>query len=367
MSRALYVAAGGGGDALAALMLSRAIQGGGPEPVVLSYSWDRYLIDPSPGPRVVSEFASLQQVTEHAWEVTAESSLPGGGVSGLALLARHTPARFVLIDPSQGAAGIRQELRELISQLPVDHVTLVDVGGDVAAHGDESTLLSPLGDSLALAAITDLPVPTNVAIVGLGLDGELPDGEVRGELIDGGAEITRLGAVHVQPYLSALEHHPSEATMLVAAAAMGVTGRAEIRDKGALVPVNDHGADVFLCSRESILGHNAVAQKLTDTQSFSEAESITREFCGRTELDHERRKARALADNRPNEPGVDELQTRFQEYRRAAAVRGVDLVSFRRLTEVLGKHRYDPPAVRALIGNLAFPDLPLCRLMDPPE
>ena len=42
----------------------------------------------------------------------------------------------------------------------------------------------------------------------------------------------------VEPYLSALEHHPSEATMPVAAAATQVTGWAETRDKGASVRLN---------------------------------------------------------------------------------------------------------------------------------
>jgi hypothetical protein len=93
-----------------------------------------------------------------------------------------------------------------------------------------------------------------------------------------------------------------------------------------------------------------------------QAEAITREICGHTELDHERRKADALAHHRASEPAADELLARFQQYQHDAAVRGADLVSFRRLTEVLGKHRYDPPGMRTLVGNLAVPDLPLCRI-----
>jgi hypothetical protein len=363
MNTALYVAAGGGGDALAALMLARAIEDDGRLPTVVSYSWDRYLIDPAPGPRHVRDFEGLRRLTDHTWQVIADSGLRAGGTSGLSLLARHTPARFVLMDPALGAVGIRQQLRELIDHLSVDQVTLVDVGGDVAAHGDEATLLSPLADSLALAAVVELPVPAVVAIVGLGLDGELPEDRVRDDLLGIGAETRKLAAVHVRPYLSTLEHHPSEATMLTAAAALGVTGRAEIRDKGALVALHARSADAFLAAPDAVLGLNTVAQKLTDTQSLDQADTITREVCGHTELDHERRKAQALAHHRPPEPGAAELRARFQEYRRAAASRGADLVSFRRLTEVLGMRHYDPPSMRALIGDFAFPDLPLCRIV----
>jgi hypothetical protein len=56
------------------------------------------------------------------------------------------------------------------------------------------------------------------------------------------------------------------------------------------------------------------------------------------------------------------MRKRLHQYLHDAAVRGATLVSFRRLTEVLGKHHYDPPAIRSLIGNLAIPNLPLCRI-----
>lgn len=172
MSRPLYVAAGGGGDALAALTVRDAMDDSGTPPVVASYSWDRYLIDPAPGPRSPTDFSRLERLTEHCWEVTGDSRLKAVGTSGLTVLARHTPARFVLLDPRDGAVGLRRQISELVDYLSADRVTLVDVGGDVAARGDEPTLLSPLGDSLALAALVGLPVATDAAIVGPGVDGE---------------------------------------------------------------------------------------------------------------------------------------------------------------------------------------------------
>jgi hypothetical protein len=358
----VYLAAGGGGDALAALIIRHAIEPAGAPPVVLSYSWDRYIIDPTPGPRSPLDFADLGRLTETCREVTAGSRLLTGGVSGLTLLAQHTHARFVLMDPTRGAAGIRQQLRELIDLLSADSVMLVDVGGDVAAHGNEPTLLSPLGDSLALAALTDLPVPTNAAVLGLGLDGELPDSDVRFDLAAAGASCLTLGPDEVKPYLVALEHHPSEATMLVAAAATHVRGQAEIRDTGALVHLTPASAEAYLLPSERLLDLNRVAQALQSSRSFAEAEAVTAALCGRTELDHERRKAHALAHNRPAEPPAADLRRRFEEYRHAAADRGVDFVSFRRLTEILGMHRYQPPAIRKVVEDSAFEHLPLCRL-----
>jgi len=61
------------------------------------------------------------------------------------------------MDPTGGAVGIRQQIRELIGLLSAGSVMLVDVGGDVAAHGDEPTLLSPLGADVSRSI--DRPPP----------------------------------------------------------------------------------------------------------------------------------------------------------------------------------------------------------------
>jgi hypothetical protein len=362
VSPTLLVAAGGGGDALAALMVGRALGRTDHEPVVASYSWDRYLIDPTPGPRTSTDFTGLRRLTEHAWEVTRDSQLVTRGMSGLAILARCTAARFVLLDPTGGAAGLRTQLHELADYLSADAVTLVDVGGDVAARGCEPGLLSPLADSLALAAVAKLPIHAEAVVAGPGLDGELSGAHVREEMAAAGATRHRLGSPHVRDYLAALDHHPSEATTLLAAAALGVTGRVEIRDSATLVALDADGAEMFVTSCDELIARNAVATALLDSQSLDEAEAIVRGICGRTELDHERTKAATTGATAAEMLTPEELRVRLNAYRAKAASRGVDLVTFRRLTEVLGRREYIPALVRAVAGELAYDDLPLCRL-----
>jgi hypothetical protein len=55
----LLVAAGGGGDALASLLLSRQLSADSKVPVVASYSWDRRILDPLPGPRSITDFGGV--------------------------------------------------------------------------------------------------------------------------------------------------------------------------------------------------------------------------------------------------------------------------------------------------------------------
>ena len=256
----------------------------------------------------------------HGVAVTPSSSIgmngiPGTGASG------STGCTFCV--------GLRVQLHELIERFAAGSVTLIDVGGDVVATGTEPTLSSPLADALALAAATGLPVRTDVAVAGPGLDGELAEPNVRAVLATAGSDCHRLSASDAKGFLAALNRHPSEATTLLAASALGISGLAEIRDSAALVPVNEASADFFVTTGEAALGRNAVARRLMGTRSLDEAEAAVHEICGFTELDHERAKAHALAGSPERETTRAELRARLEEYRISARARGVDLGSFR--------------------------------------
>ena len=355
----LLVAAGGGGDALASLLVSRRLRNDGEIPIVASYSWDRRILDPMPGPRSSADFEVTQRLTPRNIEITAESRLYSGGLSTLRLLAEETSAQFILLDPSNGALGMRQQLIELVEHFAFASVLLVDVGGDLIATGTEERLRSPLADSLALATLADFPVPVQVVIAGPGLDGELAPSYVRSRcLAVGGAFFGRLVASDVEPYFPALAQHPSEATTLLAAAAVGVTGRAEIRDNADVVSLDDGSADVYVLDASSAVASNQIAKKLMTTRSMAEAEAATVAICGRSELDYERRKATILVSAKP--PTAEEMRDRLQNYWSSSTARGITLATFRRLGEVMRLTSYDAKLIRALAGAHADRRLALC-------
>jgi hypothetical protein len=357
--RTLLVAAGGGGDALASLLVSGWLRDDGEVPIVVSYSWDRRILDPTPGPRSPADFEGTCRLTPRNVEITADSRLHSGGLSTLRLLAEATPAQFVLLDPSNGALGMRQQLIELVERFAFGSVLLVDVGGDLVATGTEEDLRSPLADALALAALADFPVPVRVAIAGPGLDGELGPSYVRSRCIAlGGEPSGRLVASDVEPYFPALAQHPSEATTLLAAAALGVTGRAEIRDNADLVSLDNRSADVYVLDASAAVTSNQLAHKLITTHSLAEAEAATVAICGRSELDYERRKATILLAMRPPTPA--EMRHRLQSYWSSSTTRGITLATFRRLAEIMGLTTYDANLIRALAGTHADRRLALC-------
>jgi len=355
----LLVAAGGGGDALASLLVSHRLLDDGELPIVASYSWDRRILDHMPGPRFPEDFEATRRLTPRSVEIIAHSRLHSGGVSSLQLLAEATSGRFVLLDPSNGAVGMRQQLIELVEHFAYASVLLVDVGGDLIAAGTEEDLRSPLADALALASLADFPIPVRVAIAGPGLDGELAASYVRARCTSVGGELFgRLAAADVEPYFPALAQHPSEATTLLAAAALEMTGRAEIRDSAGLVSLDGGSADVYVLDASAAVATNQLAQALVTTHSMVEAEEVTVAICGRSELDYERRKATRLQAMKP--PPATEMRERLQSYWSFATARGITLATFRRLAEVMHLTTYDADLVRTLAGARADRRLALC-------
>ncbi|MFI8179244.1 DUF1152 domain-containing protein [Actinacidiphila glaucinigra] len=329
----LIVAAGGGGDAVAAAMLDAALYGDGDPAVILTYAWDRLIVDPLPGPRSPADFNGLRQLTPsvHVVPADAEPVAPAG--STLPRLAAALPHSLALIDPRRGAVGIVQQLDELIAKLSPESVDLLDVGGDILARGDEPTLKSPLADALTLAACAQLKMPVRLLIAGPGLDGELP----AGDLIEALGPIAHtLTAEDLEPIASILEWHPSEATAMLGATARGVRGLCEIRDAGLPVPLTDEGPTVHEAELDNALHRNTLSRALVSTSSLQEAEQHSREICGYSEIDYERNKALWLSEQRAVPLDPDNILGELSRFEAEARSRGITHTTFRRLTESLG-------------------------------
>ncbi|MBQ0868115.1 DUF1152 domain-containing protein [Streptomyces sp. RK75] len=330
----LIVAAGGGGDAVAAAMVDTALNPDGEPAVVLTYAWDRLLIDPVPGPRGPANFTGLRAITPsvHAVPGDAQPVAPAG--STLPRLAAELPHTFALIDPHAGVQGMTQQLQELTEHLSLSSIDLLDVGGDILAKGDEPTLRSPLGDALTLAACCQLSVPVRLLIAGPGLDGELPAEQLRERL---GPKLLSLTTEHTEPVSNVLEWHPSEATAMLAATARGTRGLCEVRDAGLSVPLTDEGPALHQADLDDALSRNELARAVLSSTALEEAEQHSREICGYSEIDYERNKAVWL-DDRTTQPieGTDALLAQLDQFEAEASARGATHTTFRRITEALG-------------------------------
>ncbi|MEV7191506.1 DUF1152 domain-containing protein [Streptomyces sp. NPDC093510] len=345
----LIVAAGGGGDAVAAAAVDAALYGDSGSPaVILTYAWDRLLIDPLPGPRGPDDFTGLAPLTPSVWTVppTARPIAPAG--STLPRLASELPHTFALLDPQHGAEGIVRQLTSLIHHLNPESIDLMDVGGDILAKGDEPTLRSPLADALTLSACSQLDAPVRLLIAGPGLDGEIPAEDLTDRT---GPPVLTFTSKHIALISSVLEWHPSEATGMLAAAARGVRGLCEVRDAGLPVPLTDQSAILHEAALDEALQRNELARALLTTKTLAQAEQRSREICGYSEIDYERNKANRLATQPPHEIDPTLTLRRLAEFEADARRRGITHTTFRRITEALGFDGKQRQPLRDLLIN----------------
>lgn len=348
----LYLAAGGGADLIAAVMIQRATGHAG-DPV-LSYSWDRLIYDPVPGPRSPDDFTGLEPSGRLNYRVLPSSAARSPARSTLPRLADELACPLYLLDPWGGAVRMAEQVRELVAILGPQAAHVVDVGGDILATGDEPTLRSPLADALALAATRGLPCPVDVLVAGPGLDGELSEADVLTRCQNLSATRSpqlRLSAEPVQPLASTLTWMPSEASALLWAAAIGVRGAAEIRDHGALVNLTDHSPEVHRLPHDRVLRANRLASSLLSSRSLEQAEATIRLLGSQSEVDVERAKAatRRLTDISLDD---DTLRACLENLDRTAGARGATFVTIRRVAEHVG---LTTPALEELAARL-------CRL-----
>ena len=363
MERPLYIAAGGGGDALAASLLHRVYGPPGPA-TIATFSWDRLIVDPLPGPRRFDDFEGLETIGRLEHVVTARTRPISPAGSTLPPLARDLvgplASTLVLLDPTDGAAGLREQLAASMQAIDADALVVVDVGGDVLATGKEAGLRSPLADALVLAAARGLSPDARVWVAGPGVDGELTADDVvsRAHAI-GGVALPPFPSEVAALALPVLRWHPSEATALFVAAAQGVRGLVDIRSGGMPVQLGDVSSCVYACGVDNAFDVSPLANSVAGSRTLLDAEQRVIELCGISEIAYETRKAGTakLLDGY-----MPEMLDEIRVYAAEALGQEINYATFRRLAE-LTRIR-DHASIRRNLG-LTLPgsiDSTLCNL-----
>ena len=293
--RVLSIGIGGGGDvvgALAAAELPRAL---GAEVVVGGLTWERRVIDPVPGPRRLDELVGAEPLNEAVAWCSAHTHGPEDVLFAETHMARFLGERTVLVDPNPGPARVAAGIADACRRLGCDALLLVDVGGDVLAHGEEPGLASPLADSILLAAARHLPADlvTAAAVFGVGCDGELTPAEVTERLAEVAAHGGMLGAWGLDvPAIERLEaavaQVPTEASAMALRCARGATGTATIRGGRRTVPLTPLGGLTFYLDPLVAIDSAArLADAVADAPDLQAANAILHRLGVRSELDYE--------------------------------------------------------------------------------
>ena len=298
--RALAVGIGGGGDVVGALAVAELARELGRPAIVGGLTWERQPVDPLPGPRRIGELAGVRQLNEHTALAGADTTGPGGFRFAESHVAEHLGEPVLLLDPGGGPAAIAAGLAGAARDLGCDLVVLVDVGGDVLAHGDEPGLGSPLADAVCLAAaplLAERGVASLGAVFGAGCDGELTAAEVLariGELADAEGYLGAWGpgSGQLARLETAMAQIQTEASAMALRCARGALGSVPIRGGRRTVELTQAGGLVFFFDPFVALARVArCAQLVAGAGSLEEANAILRDHGIATELAWEAERA----------------------------------------------------------------------------
>ena len=293
-TRLLIVGIGGGGDVVGSRACAEVAAGLGLESVLGGLTWERSVVDPLPGPRTLEELDGARILNEAVAVAGPQTTGPGGVRFAEARMAELTGEDVLLVDPNPGPSAIGRGLAHAARETGCDHVVLLDVGGDVLAHGDEPGLSSPLADAVLLAASATIDLPCTLVVWGAGCDGELTPAEVgarvaevwsaegaRGTLGLTGEQVARLATV--------AEAVPTEASAMALRCAAGATGRQPIRRGRRHVELTPLGGLFFLLDCAAAIASAArLADAVGEAPGLQEANAILTRLGVRTELDYER-------------------------------------------------------------------------------
>jgi hypothetical protein len=295
--RVLVVGIGGGGDVVGALAAAGAIRALGTDTVVGGITWERRPVDPLPGPRRLDEVSGAQPIAERAALAVPETTGPGGFRFCESDMAAFLGEPTVLIDPNGGSAATAEGLDAAARHLGCDLVVLLDVGGDVLAHGDEAGLASPLADAVLLAAALSMATPAIGVVFGAACDGELTPAEVMARVAEVGEAGGLLGDLPLPPGAldraeAALEHVTTEASAMAVRCARGITGAVPIRGGRRTVQLTPDGGRLIAFDPARAIGSAArCAAAVAQAPDLEDANARLTALGMRTELTYEREAA----------------------------------------------------------------------------
>jgi hypothetical protein len=308
--RALLIGMGGGGDVVGALGVSSLFDDLGTEWVLGGVAWERSPIDPRPGPRSLEEIRDARPCGSTAVLTEGGTTSLDGVEFSESKMAAHLGRPVLLLDITPGPAALARGLAEAATELGCDAVVLLDVGGDVLAHGSEPGLASPLCDSIVLSAGTILARSASregedgwtgdvlAAVYGPGCDGELTPDEVLERISELQAAAALLGTWALTPTAGDLVEEaartvPTEASLMAVRCARGERGTVPIRGGRRSVELTPMGALTFFFD-PLVAANSAVplATAVSPAGSLEEAHDALTALGVRTELELERARAR---------------------------------------------------------------------------
>lgn len=291
--KVLFLAMGGGGDVAMAATLALAYERCGGKAIIGSILWERYVVDPLPGPISVNELFNVVEkgygyaiLDKHTFALRGGRAVAPQAVNVSAILNKEVAA----FDVYSGSTGLAKALDVFRARYGVNEIIGVDVGGDAIAEGFEENLWSPLADAIVAAALSRLD-NTYIAIASPSADGELQLDYVEQRL----RRIARLGG-YIGGYILSnkdlevlrqiLKKVTSEASTIPLKVVSTDLDIIVIRKESRSVKLSMMELAVFIL--DSVIAvRDSIARYVYETGSFDEAKEILNKLTVATEYDLE--------------------------------------------------------------------------------
>lgn len=285
--KALVLGVGGGGDIVGTIPTARFLEQFGIACVLGGLSWERLVYDPQPGTRTLAEVQHVTPLAPTVWLANAQTTTSTGvrfAESGVAALY---DTETVLVDLSQGVAGVVHGLRAAMQHLHADLLVGIDVGGDSLGDGSEAGLRSPLADAIMLAAFYQLSAefPCIWGVFGYGSDAELTPSEIDRALSMVARHGGLLGAWGMTPAVAAelrrvIAQVHTEASAIPVDCAAGAYGTSTIRQGTRTVVLSPLCILTFYLSPRVLYEQVAALARVVSTAPSLEAASAVLQDMG---------------------------------------------------------------------------------------
>ncbi len=301
---------GGGGDVVSATMIAFGLRRVGVETYIGSIAWERFVVDPEPGPIPFNCFREARFIGDYIVVVDRDSYVVRSSVftPQVSRVSKVVGREVYVVDLWRGVNGLWRGLSELTDLLGVEAYMAVDVGGDVLATGLEDDLWSPLADSMCLAAFSKLD-HSILVVHGIGCDGELDPDYLLSRIAyiaRSGGYLTARGLTRYEAVLleKLLEEAVSEASRIPLIAYRGYYGELLLRSGSRKTLVTPLQTIMFYLDTRVVYKLSPLAKLVDNTHSLEEANNKLNNKGVYTEYDLEK----DLVDYRGREVDAETLQ-----------------------------------------------------------
>ncbi|MGC8567157.1 MAG: DUF1152 domain-containing protein [Caldisphaera sp.] len=287
--------AGGGGDIAGSYYISNKIKNMGGNPIVGSIVWERFSIDPIPGPIPLETMINVEPIGYSSALVNSDSYALRYGREiepQITKLVKMTGEKAVFIDISKGEIGVRKAIEDVRDNLDVDLVIGVDVGGDILALGCEDSLWSPLADSISLSALYSSDIEKILVVFGPGADGELDTNLILKYISEIAKNDGLIGIYGINKDEEGLLENlvsviNTEASLMPLLAFKGEFGEKYIRDKTRVVRLSPILSTFYAIDVDVAFNRSELPKLVLSSGGIGNANQSLNDRCIYTELDLE--------------------------------------------------------------------------------